>query len=492
MIHDTYLKVITIMASEITDRLMRRNILLFMIFVFINSFLKGQEVSSTDSLKINAINIEGNFITSKKVIYRELIFKIDQKISPNDIELIKQTSINNLTKSALFNFIEINTVEISPGLLNVKVKLVERWFIWPSGYLNHSDRNFSEWWRTKDLHKLEYGIGLKVNNFRGMGESLEFKYHIGSLTRYEFAYNEIHLDNARHHFLSLHSTFVAMSILPWLTESNKQVIMKSGKELLNSTEYEVKYTYRKEYFNFHTLTIGYSHYKVADTILRLNPYFFGLNNQMQRYFEIGYEFTRDTRDSHFYPKTGYLLVTGINKKGLGILSDEFNSIDISLQLFAYRKLVSRIYVASGLLYTSTSNKNYVFYSQTGLGYEQYVRGFEYYVTTGDKSLLFKNLINFEVLPKKVVNIKFWPFRKAYQFNKIPIEIYANLFFDAGYVTDKTGAYKQYNNTLVDKLVYSSGLGVDFITYYDKLMRLDYSFNSLGEHGLFIHWKAAIR
>ena len=127
-----------------------------------------------------------------------------------------------------------------------------------------------------------------------------------------------------------------------------------------------------------------------------------------------------------------------------------------------------------------------------MGYEQYVRGYEYYVTTGDKSLLFKNLVNFEVLPKKVINIKFWPFRKAYQFNKIPIEIYANLFFDAGYVTDKTGAYKQYNNTLVDKLVYSSGLGFDFITYYDKLMRLDYSFNSLGEHGLFIHWKAAIR
>jgi outer membrane protein assembly factor BamA len=471
---------------------MRRIFFLFIISVLIISSLKGQEISSSDSLKINEINIEGNFITSKKVIYRELVFKINQKIVRNEIESIKQTSINNLTKSALFNFIEINTDEVSPGLLNVNVKLTERWFLWPSGYLNHTDRNFSEWWRTKDLHKLEYGIGLKVNNFRGMGESLEFKYHIGSLTRYEFGYNEIHLDKSRHHYLSLHSTFVAKSILPWGTESNKQVILKSGKELLKSTEFEIKYFYRKEYFNFHSLTIGYSHYKVADTILKLNPYFFGLNNQMQRYFEIGYEFTRDTRDSHFYPKTGYLLVAGINKKGLGILSDEFNSTDISVQLFAYRKLVSRIYAASGLTFTSVSNRDYVYYSQTGLGYEQYVRGFEFYVTTGDRSLLFKNLINFVVLPKKIVNIKFWPFRKAYQFNKIPIEIYANIFFDAAYVTDKTGAYKLYNNTLVDKLIYSSGVGFDFITYYDKLMRLDYSFNSIGGHGLFIHWKAAIR
>jgi len=480
------------MASEINDRLIRRNIFLIIIFVFINSSLKGQEISSSDSLKISEINIEGNFITSKKVVYRELVFKISQKINRSDIELIKQTSINNLTKSSLFNFIEITTVEVSPGLLIVILKLTERWFIWPTAYLNQTDRNFSEWWRTKDLHKLEYGVGIKVNNFRGMGESLEMKYHIGSLTRYEFEYKGIHLDNARHHFLSLHSTFIEQNILPWIIESNKQVIIESEKKVLKSTELEIKYTYRKEYFNFHTLTFGYSHYKIADTILSLNPYYFGLNHQTQRYFELGYEFTRDTRDSHFYPKTGYLFVAGIKKKGLGILSDEFNTIDISLQLFAYRKLVNRIFVASGILYTSVSDKDYVFYSQTGLGYLQFVRGFEYYVTNGDKALLFKNLINFEVLPKKVVNIKFWPFRKAYQFNKIPIEIYANLFFDAGYVTDQTGAYKQYNNTLVDKLMYSSGLGFDFITYYDKILRLDYSFNSLGEHGLFIHWKAAIR
>jgi hypothetical protein len=96
------------------------------------------------------------------------------------------------------------------------------------------------------------------------------------------------------------------------------------------------------------------------------------------------------------------------------------------------------------------------------------------------------------MPKKVVNLDFWPLRKAYQINKIPLEIYTNVYFDAGYVNDRQGLYKLNNNTLVNKLMYSAGAGIDFVTYYDKVLRFDYSFNALGESGLFIHWKAPIR
>ena len=70
-------------------------------------------------------------------------------------------------------------------------------------------------------------------------------------------------------------------------------------------------------------------------------------------------------------------------------------------------------------------------------------------------------------------------------------IYSNVFFDAGYVYDKTGEYKMYSNTLVDKIMYGTGIGIDFLTYYDKILRFDYAFNGFGEHGFFILWKAPI-
>ncbi len=470
---------------------MNERLFLLTLFCLLAQQLNGQDTSSADSLKITEINIQGNFITSKKFIFRELVFKIDEYVKKKDIEYIRQTSINNLTKSTLFNFIDVQAVEIDGGKLAIYVNLTERWFIWPDIYLNQTDRNFSEWWRNKDLSKLEYGIGLKVNNFRGMGESLQVKYHIGSLTRREFEYKGIHLDKAEHHFLDIHTTFVDLKDVPWMVRSNQQVILKSEKKLLRSSVFDIQYTYRKKYFNFHSIDIGYSIFRAADTILKLNPYFFGQNNTSQRYFSIGYTFTRDTRDSHFYPKTGYLLIAGINKKGLGIFPGEYNSIDFYFQDFDYRRLTDRIYFASGFLYTSASKSGYAYYPQTGLGYMQFVRGYEYYVADGDKSLLLKSLFNFKILPMKILNLNFWPFRKAYQFNKIPLEIYSNVFFDAGYVYDKTEEYKLYNNNLVNKIMYGTGIGIDIITYYDKILRIDYAFNGFGEHGFFILWKAPI-
>lgn len=115
--------------------------------------MKGQETQSSDRLFIREIKIEGNHITSKKIILRELVFKLNEYIGRGDVLSLKLTSINNLNKTALFNFVEIDTIETQEGFLIINVKLTERWYIWPTAYLNHTERNFSEWWRTKDLDK---------------------------------------------------------------------------------------------------------------------------------------------------------------------------------------------------------------------------------------------------------------------------------------------------------------------------------------------------
>jgi outer membrane protein assembly factor BamA len=471
---------------------MIRNLFLISVICCLEIALKGQGLVSSDSLIVKQINIEGNIVSSRKVIYREVAFKTNDVVARDQLDYIKQTSLNNLNKTSLFNFIIINIEEVQTGVLVITVILTERWFIWPSLYLNHTDTNFSEWWRTKDLDKLEYGFGLKVNNFRGMGELVRLDFRFGNFKKYYLEYSGIHLDKAEQHFLSVKAFYAEQKVLPWIIRDNKFKSLETSHRLLNSTNISIKYTFRKAYFNTHTFGIRYSDYKIADTILTLNPYFFGLNNQRQRSFSFGYEFSRDTRDSYFYPKTGYLITAGINKVGIGILRNEYNRTEIAFKFFGYRKLINRLYGASGLLFTSYKNVSPIFFEQTGLGTLQFVRGYEYYIINGDQAMLFKSLLKFELLPMKVVNLKIWPIRKVYQLNKVPLEIYTNVFFDAGYVKDKFENYKQSNNTLVNKFMYGSGIGIDFVTYYDKILRFDYSFNALGESGLFIHWKAAIR
>jgi len=454
--------------------------------------IRGQDSKLSDSLKVGEIIITGNYVTSNRVIYRELDFKLHDLVLREEVEYKKQTSINNLTKTSLFNFVEIAIEETQENGLIITVNLTERWYIWPNLYLNQTDRNFSEWWRTKDLAKLEYGVGLKINNFRGSGESLILNYHIGNFTKYELDYRGIYIDKAKRHSLSFLASYSAQNILTWNIESNNEEVLKASHRLLKSTDLAITYSYRKGYFNTHSLLFGFADFKIADTIFSLNPSYLGLNKHEQRYFNLEYEFTRDTRDSRIYPKTGYFITAAINKRGLGILKDEYNGVDLKIQLFSYWKLRKRLYLASGGWYDSNITDKYTFLSQTGLGYLQFVRGYEYYAVNGSEALLFKSLVKYELLPMKVIYLNIWPVRKLHQFNRVPVEVYVNLFFDAGYVSDKFEMYKIYDNTLVKKMMYGTGAGIDFITYYDKVLRVDYSFNALGERGLFIHWKAAIR
>jgi len=464
-------------------------------FIFcLSLFLKDSWAVTVipDSLIVSGVIIEGNYVTSEKFIFRELTFSLNDTVHSNEIEDLKRTSINNLVKTSLFNFVEIDAAESLPGFVKFTIKLTERWYIWPTGYLNHTDRNFSEWWRTKDLSKLEYGVGIKINNLRGMGETLLLNFRPGNFTRYEMEYRGLFLDKAKCHSLSFLTSWSAKKILPYVIESDKQVTLKENSYLIKSFMVNVHYKYRKGYFNTHNIELGYSDDRIADTIYTLNPYYAGSGRNRLSYFNLKYEFRRDNRDSHIYPKTGHLLVAGFNRKGLNMVHGEYNSTDIFVQFYIYKKVIKRFYVATGLWYHSVLDDEYVFSTTTGLGYLDLVRGYEYYAVNGDNAFLFKSLVKYEILPMKVINMKIWPIRNLHQFNRVPVEIYSNLFFDAGYVNDRYGMYKNYNSILVNKTMYSFGIGIDFVTYYDKVFRVDYSFNALGERGLFIHWKAAFR
>jgi len=48
-----------------------------------------------------------------------------------------------------------------------------------------------------------------------------------------------------------------------------------------------------------------------------------------------------------------------------------------------------------------------------------------------------------------------------------------------------------NTRLSNKFIFGGGLGIDFVTYYDAVLRLEYSVNSEKEFGFFIHFKADI-
>ena len=120
------------------------------------------------------------------------------------------------------------------------------------------------------------------------------------------------------------------------------------------------------------------------------------------------------------------------------------------------------------------------------GYENdFVRGYEYYVIDGQDYMLVKNNFKWTILPTVEKNI---PFIKTEKFSRIHYTIYMNVFGDFAYVNDNT---LNNANLLANRWISGLGVGFDFVTYYDKVFRIEFSRNNKGETGFFLNFVSPI-
>ena len=75
-------------------------------------------------------------------------------------------------------------------------------------------------------------------------------------------------------------------------------------------------------------------------------------------------------------------------------------------------------------------------------------------------------------PKHNLNIKTHP-------NKWGIH-YPSNYNNYDYPNTKT-------NLMDSQLLWGKGVALDYVTYYDKILRIEYSINHLGEKGVFLHF-----
>jgi hypothetical protein len=74
--------------------------------------------------------------------------------------------------------------------------------------------------------------------------------------------------------------------------------------------------------------------------------------------------------------------------------------------------------------------------------------------------------------------------KVKQFNVLPLAAYINTFFDVGYVKNN---FPELNNTkFANKWLVGGGIGLDVVTWYNIVGRLNYSINGVGEKRIFFN------
>lgn len=219
----------------------------------------------------------------------------------------------------------------------------------------------------------------------------------------------------------------------------------------------------------------------------LNPdYMFGTANQNE-FLSFYYQYQMDYRDYRQYPLTGYYFDAQLDKRGLGVFNDpSVNTLSLKANFRKYFNLKGRFYYTGGFTGKISPFYDQPYYYMEGLGYgRDYVRGYEYYVIDGEHFAILKNNLKFELLPMRVLSLNFIPTDK---FSELYYAFYLNLFTDIGYAVDNRNIP---TNPLANEFLVGYGIGLDFVTYYDFVIRFEYSFNNNGESGFFIHFMPSI-
>jgi len=445
-------------------------------------------IANTDSLiVIRNISVSGNAMTRDYIIYRELLFKKGDTLRLDHFEETMKKSSENLMNISLFNFVSI-TPEINGNSALIKINVTERWYIWPIPQFDLADRNFNTWWKTRDFKRVNYGLDLIVYNFRGRNETLEFLLSLGYDEKYGISYKIPYINHKHTLGLILNAAYTRNHEVAVNTRNNKIDFFKDPNNYpKQSLSFDGGISYRRSIHNSHILQLGYYNYQFADTLLRLNQEYSTDKQLATQYLGFYYQFKNDYRDYKPYPLEGHYFDIEISKSGLGFMDNKIQKTDFFSLKSTYRKfskISSRFYHAVGI--TTSLTPQYPYYIQNGLGFgRDFVRGYEYYVINGQGFGLLKSNIKYALLPQKVSKFNFISTEK---FNTIPYSFYINVFVDAAYVYHKN---KDIYNSLTNHLLIGTGIGIDFVTYYDKVLRVEYAVNKMGETGLFIHFMTSI-
>jgi outer membrane protein assembly factor BamA len=433
------------------------------------------------AITIGKIIITGNRKTKSYIVTRELSFKTGDTIDLASLVKSFTFAHDRLINTHLFNEVIIFLKGFRGYIADIQIDVKERWYIFPVPYFKPVDRNLSAWaQKNYNLNRVNYGAKFSHFNFTGRNDNLTAWLITGYARQFELFYNQPYADKALRHGFGFGFSFAQLKELDALTLNNQQDFINSdtigyaGKWLSQQFYFSVRYFYRPGLKSRHFLGLSVADTKIDSAVTVLNPHYLERGRTQVLYPEITYSFNYTDVDYVSYPLKGIIFETGIVRRGI---NKDMNCWQWYVKLTRSWQLARKLWFgieSSDILKLPLSQP---FYNQQLIGYgDLYLRGLDRYVIDGVaggmlRNTLFRELCNFSI-----------PFTRVPSHDRIPIRIYATAFSDYGYAYNRDFP----GNSLVNRLLYTAGLGIDLVTFYDLSFKFDYSFNQLGQNGLFLH------
>ncbi len=460
----------------------------FLLLIGMQQLQAQYQLSRSDTTFIvDNIYISGNKHTKDNIILREIELKKGDTVYLHQLLHKIKKSRQNLINRSLFNTVDIRPQRHDYNKVDLYVSVTERWYIWPIPILSYSDRNFNVWWESKDFLRVNYGVNLQINNFRGRMETLNVVLQGGYDKMLQVGWAIPYINKKQKWGLKVSGGAIFNHETDYELQDNKLIYYHEEKGYSRKWySGSLKTTFRPKYYFVHSLTLSFNHREYADTLLKLNSNFAYTQSRFS-YLTLEYNFKYDFRDYAPYPLKGFYAEADMRQDGFGIFSKEVNRFSLYLIFDQYIPLHKRWYFAYSFATQIIPNNYRPYFLQNGLGYAPMaIRGYQLYVVRGNWVGQFRSNIKFAIIPVKSTILNFISTEK---FNRFFFGLYANVFLDGAYVANPIP--ENDGSSLNNKFLYGTGLGLDFVSFYDVVIRAEFVFNRNNEHHFFISFVAPI-
>ena len=428
---------------------------------------------------VRDIYVEGNKRTHKNIILRELFFKTGDAMLLQDLVRRFEGSRQQLMNTALFHEVVVALKSFQGYDVDIVITVKERWYIWPVPYFKPVDRNLNQWLveQNASLSRVNYGLKLLHNNTTGRNDKLRVWLIHGYTRQLALNYDRPYIDKKMRWGFSTALMLGKNREINYNTIDDKQVFLKDDQGYLrNFFSATAELNYRPKIRTKHRFGIGFSQETVADTVVALNPYYFTKGSQRVAYPEFYYNMSYYNLDYIPYPTRGYAAEVMLSKKGF---NKDMNLWQFSAKGSAIWPLGRKTFFSLNAFATVKLPFDQPFYNRRLLGYSDiFMQGYEYYVVDGMAGGYLKASIG-----RKIFDFSLSiPGTRKLAPRRIPFNIYTRLYGNAGYIYNKYPG----QNDLSNRMLYSTGIGFDIVTIYDFTFKFEWSFNQLGQNGLYLH------
>jgi len=448
-------------------------------------------------IRIAGIEITGNKLTKPRIIERELDFKVgdslatfqkgkrvnfsDRNFYPGDsseLRLLMNYSRENLINTKLFLTVDLSLKKLHANEYTLLIDVNERhyWWLFPVPKLNAP--NFNEWIRDIDWSYLSMGLFFSHNNLFGLNHQTSIIALAGKTWGVAVGYKIPWIGKGQKIGLTMTAGYSNMYYVEYASVENKRQMLYAP----NSSQVAklgAKLTLRPGLYNYGTVKLTGEYIKVSDSVFKLDSNYLSGHKKSNLSLTLYADYYYDSRNCKNYPLKGNMLKVFVNKIGLGLVSKDVDLFYYGIDFHFYQTIGRKWYIAEMVKAENASGENAPYYYQLNMtDGKDFIRGFDLYTLKGDQMYYTRNNIKFELIKPSVKKVK--EGQEKNKFKALQYAFYLNAFADAGYVVNNF----TYNNPYNNKMLFSWGLGIDFVTYYDLVIRFEYAFTSVWTNGFF--------